>query len=116
MFKDERFRFYVSFALLLLAFVFICPQMGLAEDFADMGENIEEQSEGLAGAAQMIFYLVGFVLAGAGLIMFAVGQDKKIALVCLIVGFALLSLGFVISMGSSSLFGSDVSNTEQLLE
>jgi len=116
MFSSERFRIFSCIAFVLICF-FLLPKVGIAaEDFADMGENIEEQSKGLAGAAQMIFYLIGFVLVGAGLVMLAVSQDRKMALICVIIGFVLLSLGFFISMGSGSLFGSDVSNTEKLVE
>ena len=106
--------------MFLLFILFVClvlPQFGIAaDDFADMGENIEEQSRGLAGAAQMIFYLLGFVLFGAGLIMLAMSTDRKLALVCLFVGVGLLSIGFFISIFTGSLFSSDVSQTDQLLE
>lgn len=85
-----------------------------ASDFADMGKNVEDQSKGLAGAAQMLFYLLGFVLVGIGLIMLAMSRSRGIAVAMLCVGFGLTSIGFFISMGSSSFFGSDVSEVDAL--
>jgi len=117
MLVEEKIRILFAFVSICVMFVFICPEVGLAaKDFADMGQNLEEQSQGLAGAAQMIFYFLGFILVGVGLVMIAVSSDRKMALICVVIGFVLLSLGFFISMGSSSLFGSDVSNTDKLIE
>lgn len=85
-----------------------------ANDFADMGQNLEAQSKGIAGAAQMIFYLLGFVLVGVGLVMLAMSNSRGTAVAMLCIGFALTSIGVVISMGSSSFFGSDVSEVDNL--
>lgn len=116
MFNDSKI-FVGSLLMLALCCMILPPEVVHAtDDFADMGQNLEEQSQGLAGAAQMIFYLLGFILAGVGLIMLAISQEKKTAVAMLIIGFILTSIGFFISMGSASLFGSDVSNTEKLLD
>lgn len=85
-----------------------------ANDFAEMGKNLEAQSKGIAGAAQMLFYLLGFVLVGVGLLMLAMSKSRGLAVTMLCVGFGLTSIGVVISMGSSSFFGSDVSEVDNL--
>ena len=85
-----------------------------ANDFAEMGQNLEQQSKGIAGAAQMLFYLLGFVLVGVGLLMLAMSKSRGLAVTMLCVGFALTSIGVVISMGSSSFFGSDVNEVDSL--
>lgn len=85
-----------------------------ANDFADMGKNLEDQSKGIAGAAQMLFYLLGFVLVGIGLLMLAMSKSRGTAVAMLCVGFGLTSIGFFISMGTSSFFGSDVSEVDSL--
>lgn len=87
------------------------------DDFADMGQNVEEQSKGIAGAAQMLFYLLGFILVGVGLIMLAIAPHKRgLAVMMLVIGFVLTSIGFFISVGSGSFFGSDVNETDSLLD
>ena len=85
-----------------------------AKDFAEMGKNLEEQSQGIAGAAQMLFYLLGFILVGTGLLMLALSRSRGAAVAMLCVGFGLTSIGFFISMGSSSFFGSDVNQVDTL--
>lgn len=116
MLSNINYRIFVFLALALFV-LFVLPQVGIAaKDFADMGKNVEEQAQGLAGAAQMIFYLIGFILVGVGLLMLAISRDRKMGLICLVIGFVLLSIGFFISMGSGSLFGSDVSETDKLLK
>lgn len=85
-----------------------------AEDFAEMGQNLEEQSQGIAGAAQMLFYLLGFILVGTGLLMLALSRSRGSAVAMLCVGFGLTSIGFFISLGSSSFFGSDVNQVDSL--
>lgn len=105
-----------GFALFVVGLVLASTPGSLmaARDFADMGANLEDQSRGVAGAAQMIFYLLGFVLVGIGLIMLAVSRSKGAAIAMLAVGFVLTSIGVFITMGSSSFFGADVSEVDSL--
>jgi len=105
-------------ALCLLFVLTVVPEFSFAEkDFADMGGNVAEQSKGLASAAQMGFYLIGFAFVGIGLIMLATSHTGKgKGIVVMSIGFVLTSIGFFVSTGSTSFFGSDVSKTEELFE
>lgn len=98
-----------------LPLLFLAAPVMAADDFGDMAGNVENQAKGIAGAAQMVFYLLGFVLVGIGLLMLAISREKKLAIGMLVVGFLLTSVGVFISIGSGSFFGSDQSQTDQLL-
>lgn len=101
---------FLSFVMVLFWAV---PALA-ANDFADMSSNISDQAKGVAGAAQMIFYLLGFVLVGVGLVVLAIGKEKKMGVIMMIVGIILTSIGVFISIGSGSFFGSDHSNVDDL--
>ncbi len=87
-----------------------------AEDFASMGQNVGEQAGGIAEGAKMLFLLLGFLLVGAGLVMLAFSKNKGSAIAMLAVGFILTSIGVFITVGSTSIFGSDVSEVGDLVE
>lgn len=85
--------------------------------FGDLGNNIADQSVGMANGIMNVGLVVGLILVVAGLVTFAT-KDKtnvqaKVPITMCVVGFLLFSITAFISAGSTTLWGEDQSTASQ---
>lgn len=105
-------------AFLLLVGVTTTSPGFAVDSLGDMGGQLEGEAKGLAGGIRMIAYLAGFIMVVVGIAMMAnskkTQQPMTVPVILLICGIMLVSVNFVIGLGSSTFFGSDQSQTNEL--
>ncbi len=96
---------------LAIALFFFADPVLAARTAGEIGQNIGEQASGLAFAATRIGILIGLVLVIVSIVIFASIKKTQtpviIPVLMLVCGIALLSIGAVIAIGSTSVFGND---------
>lgn len=93
-------------------FAFVLATNAMAEGFGDIGNNIADNAGGVAKGAMYVGYAGGVIMVIMAI--FKARESKRegghgfgASIVMGLTGIALLSLGVVLSLGSSTLFGSD---------
>lgn len=85
--------------------------------FGAVGENVADQSKGMAAGAKNIGYLLGLIFVIIGLAVAANAKKSNtpmaIPFTFIIVGVCLLALTAFISTGSETIFGSDETSSAQ---
>lgn len=101
-------------AVLLVVGLCLGADPAFAEDLGQVGRRIAGVSQGVATGALALFFLVGLIMTGAGLMAFIAAQKqngpKGTAITMLCIGVLLMSLTAVIAVFSSSAFGTDQSS------
>lgn len=104
-------RMTFLFVVLLLA-VWAMPMTGwAAESLGKIGENVAGNMPGLAKMVLYGSFLVGLIFGVTGLIKFKGYQRSQEglgpAIVCVVIGAVLLSIGTFLASGSMTIFGAD---------
>jgi len=106
-------------AIAMLAFALFMPEPALAaNDLAGMFSNMGGQATAGAKFAKILFFVIGFVMFGVGMMMFATAQKqqqpKGASITVMLIGVALMSIVGLVHIFTASSVGGTSSGLNEL--
>lgn len=105
----------------MTAFIFLVADPVFAqEDLGSLADRLKDQTNNVYGLAKNVAILVGFVLVIMGFVKLNSSRQQQQgvggAVALIAVGFLLVSIGAVVSMGSGTFFEGGVENPDSIFE